>query len=370
MNPGFIPNEEQTLLRDSVRRWAGQFDPRQSQLSASCLAEFADMGWLAAGMAEDVGGLGGSVLESAIIAEELGRALVRAPYVEFAVATAQLLLAVAPERISSLVGGETRCVLAHEELEGRGEPAWVKTRATPDGAAWRLSGRKSSVLGGPLADEFLVSAAIADGPIAIFRIAAAEAPFRAYTTIDERPCGELVLDGTRALLVGSRDDALPALRRAVDHALVVESAEALGAMHRAFEVTRDYLLNRRQYGQRIGDFQALRHILADMFIELEQARSMVLRGLDALLASHPGARALYAAATKAKVAQAGLFIGAKAIQLHGGIGVTNEYSVGHYFKRLLAFNQHRGSGEIHVERFAELRRGTPAFELHAAQSGS
>jgi alkylation response protein AidB-like acyl-CoA dehydrogenase len=150
------------------------------------------------------------------------------------------------------------------------------------------------------------------------------------------------------------ENALPAVRGALDHALVIESAEALGAMQRAFELTREHLLNRRQFGQRIGDFQALRHRLADMLIELEQARSMVLSGLDALSESDARTRSLRAAATKARVAQAGTFVTAQAIQLHGGIGVTQEYPVGHYFKRLVAFEQRHGSAAVQVARVAEM----------------
>jgi alkylation response protein AidB-like acyl-CoA dehydrogenase len=144
-----------------------------------------------------------------------------------------------------------------------------------------------------------------------------------------------------------------AILAAYDCALVYESAEAVGAMQSILELTREYLLTRKQYGQLIGEFQALRHRIADMFIEVEQARSMV-RGLDALTCESANERSALAAATKARVAQAGLYVGAQGIQLHGGIGVTNEYPLGHYYKRLLAFNQRHGGGAAQARRYAAL----------------
>jgi alkylation response protein AidB-like acyl-CoA dehydrogenase len=248
----------------------------------------------------------------------------------------------------------------HDESEARGDPAWVRVQAVLEGNAWRLSGRKTALLGAPHADTLLVSAQVDGAGIALFELPAAEAPLRVFRTIDDRPCAELLLDRTKVTPLGPVGDAMPSIRLALDHALVVEGAEAVGAMQRAFELTRDYLLNRRQYGQRIGDFQALRHRLADMFVELEQARSMIFRGLEALTSPDWKTRSLYAAATKARVAQSGLFVTAQSIQLHGGIGITDEYLVGHYFKRLVAFNQRHGTAEVQVERFADLSRGTRA----------
>jgi alkylation response protein AidB-like acyl-CoA dehydrogenase len=354
----FIASDEQHMLRDSVRRWAEQLEPRKPESFEATWTQFSEMGWLMAGLPETAGGLGGNAYDSAIIAEELGRSLIRAPYVEVAVTAAQLLLALAPDRVKPVALGQTRPLLAHDELEARGDPAWVRVRAVREADTWRVSGRKTAILGAPHADTLLVSAVVEGAGVTLFELPATEAALRIFTTIDDRPCAELLLDRTPVMPLGPIGGALPAIRCALDHALVVEGAEAVGAMQRAFELTRDYLLTRRQYGQRIGDFQALRHRLADMFVELEQARSMVLRGLEALALPDWQTRSWYAAATKARVAQSGLFVTAQAIQLHGGIGVTDEYLIGHYFKRLLAFNQRRGTAEVHVERFAELSRAT------------
>jgi alkylation response protein AidB-like acyl-CoA dehydrogenase len=350
----FIPSDEQRMLRDSVRRWAEQLDVRKGESIEAAWPHFSEMGWLMAGLPESAGGLGGDTYDTAIIAEELGRSLVRAPYVEVAVTAAQLLLDVAPDRVGSLALGETRPLLAHDELEARGDPAWVRVHAAHERGSWYLSGRKTALLGADHADTLYISAMVEGTGVTLFELPAADATLRAFTTIDDRPCAELWLDRTKAAPLGPIGKALPAIERALDHALIVESAEALGAMQRALELTGEYLLTRRQYGQRIGDFQALRHRLADMFIDLEQARSIVFCGLEALSSQDLEARGLYAAATKARVGQSGLFIAAQAIQLHGGIGLTDEYSIGHYFKRLLAFNQRRGTAEFQVQRFAEL----------------
>lgn len=366
MESALISNDDQRMLRDSVRRWAEQFDPRVAAPAGPVFEQIQDMGWLLANLPESMGGLGGTILDCAIIAEEMGRALVRAAYVEAAVTAAQLLAALAPERASSMAAGRLRPILAHEELAARGEPTWVGARALGSGNVWRLHGHKTAILGAPQADTLIVSAWVEEAGITAFELSAKSAPLAMFTTIDDRPCGELRLNGTPATLLGPPGGAMPAIAAALDHALVVESSEAVGAMQRALELTRDYLLARRQYGQPLSEFQALRHRLADMFIELEQARSMVIRGLESLTCADPVARSRMAAATKARVSQAGMFITAQAIQLHGGMGVTNEFFVGHYFKRLLAFNQRRGAAEVHVERFAALDRERQPSDASAA----
>jgi alkylation response protein AidB-like acyl-CoA dehydrogenase len=203
----------------------------------------------------------------------------------------------------------------------------------------------------------ICTAEVAGSGLSLFELQQPAAALQSYRTFDDRPAADLRLESGSARLVGPLGGALPLIERALDFALVIESAEALGAMQRAFDLTREYLLTRHQYGQRIGDFQALRHLLADMFIELEQARSIVLRGLDSLSDANPRARSAMAAATKARVAQAGLHVTGQAIQLHGGIGVAQEHPVGHFFNRLVAFNQRHGTADAHVVRFAELSRG-------------
>ena len=349
----FIPSEVQTMLRGSLRRWGGERDVRVAEDFAQTWQFAAEQGWLMAGLPEELGGLGGDAFEMAVIAEEFGRALVRAPYVEVAVAAA-LLASVAPDRVAAIVGGESRPLLAHDEPDARGDHDWVSTTAAPDGNGWLLTGRKSGIIGAGHTDGFLVTARIGDGGIALFEVKASGASLMTYTTFDDRSAGDLRLSRTPATLLATPETTAPVLSAALDQRLVLEGAEVLGAMERAQEITRDYLLTRKQYGHVIGDFQALRHRIADMFIETEQARSITLRGLGALVDGDPAPRALMAAAVKARVAQAALLVCGHAIQLHGGIGVTDEYPVGHFYKRALAFDQRHGGSARQVERFAEL----------------
>ncbi len=347
MDIRFIPTEEQVMFRDSVRR-----SIERGEVDADPWPHFTEMGWLMAALPEYVGGLGGTLDDAAIIAEELGRGLVKAPFVEVAVTAAQLLLHVAPERVAGIASGEARPILAHDELEARGDQLWIGTRARRDCEGWRLTGRKTGLIGAGTADTLIVSAIAEGHGLSLFEMPVATAPLRIFRTIDDRSGGELNLQGTVATLLGPLGGAESALLHALDCALVLESAEALGGMQRVLDMTREYLMTRKQFGRLIGDFQALRHRLADMFIEVEQARSIVLLGLAGLRGGKPRERARLAAATKARTAQAGAFVGAQGIQLHGGIGVTEEYPVGHYFKRLTAFETRHGAATQQVARFA------------------
>lgn len=350
MDVRFIPSQEQDMLRESARRWVDQ----GAGGDADPWPHFAEMGWLMAGLPEEARGLGGDVDDAAIIAEELGRGMVRAPFVEIAVTAAQLLLRLDPDAVAAIADGESRPLFAHDEVEARGDPLWIATRAVGHGDQWRLTGRKTGIIGVDAADRLLVSAiAEGHGPT-IFSLPVEGAPLRRFRTVDDRAGAELLLDKTPALPVGAVGGAEAAILHAVDCALVAESAEAVGSMDRVLDMTRDYLQTRKQFGRPIGDFQALRHRLADMFIELEQARSIVLRGLGGLRSTDTAERARLAAATKARTAQAAAFVGAQGVQLHGGIGVTEEFPIGHFFKRLTAFGLRHGPGEAHVERFAAL----------------
>lgn len=344
-----LPTEEQVMFRASARRWVEQEAAEDADILAQW-AQFAELGWLMIALPEEAGGLGGDVYDAAIIAEELGRGIVKAPYVGVAVTAAQVLLALSPERLEALASGEERHLLAHVEAGAGGDPFWVETRAEKTGEGWALTGTKTAIIGAPLATSFLVSARTGAG-IGLFEVAPDAAQVREYLLFDKRPAGDLVLDGTEARLL--TEDALPAIVHATDCEYVVESAEAVGVMQTAFEQTRDYLNTRQQYGQLIGQFQALQHRLADMFIELEQARSVVLRGLDALVRNGDD-RSAMATACRVKVAQAGHFVGAQAIQLHGGIGVTEEYPVGHHFRQLMVFEMRHGGAGAQVERYAKM----------------
>ncbi len=346
-----LPTDEQVMFRDAARRWTEQEAKSGADMAAQW-AQFAELGWLMVALPEDAGGLGGDVYDNAIIAEELGKGLVKAPYVGVAVTATQLLLALAPERLEALASGEEVPLVAHVEAGQGGDPSWVETTADAIGRrlgadrhqdrnSWRAIGDELSGFGedGRRQD----------------RACSKSRPMRgtcANTCCST--CARLAIwcwNATPATLIAA--DALAAIEYAIDCEHVVESAEAVGVMQTAFELTRDYLNTRQQYGQLIGQFQALQHRLADMFIELEQSRSVVLRGLDALVRGGPD-RSAMAAACRVKVAQAGHFVGAQGIQLHGGIGVTEEYPVGHHFRQLIAFEMRHGGAGAQVERYASM----------------
>jgi alkylation response protein AidB-like acyl-CoA dehydrogenase len=349
----FALDEPQTLLRDSVRRFVEQdygFEQRRRLVehdggfSARHWTQFAHMGWLGAALPESVGGFGGSAIETAIIAEQLGRGLVLEPFVPVAVLAAQALLhaaetASARQALGALIDGQCRVVPALHEAGG---PSTAVMSS-------RVTGRKTLVVGGPQADRFLISAAEAGG-VSLFLLSA-DAPGLTrhdHRLIDGTPACDLVLDavavdaGTR---IGVPACAAAALDLAHQHDSVARCAQALGAMDRAIEVTRDYLLQRQQFGVAIASLQALRHALADMLIAHQQARATLHGALAALVnADRPGfelARAV--AIAKAQSGRSGRFIGAKAIQLHGGIGMSNECIVGHCFKHLMVIDALHGN---------------------------
>ncbi len=345
------PSSEQVLLTDTLRRWAELQDPREQEPFAETWQHFAEMGLFGAGFSEEAGGFGGNAFDTALIAIELGRQLIKAPYVEVAGAATQLILDLCPEQTEQIVEGSMVPLLAHDEADAWGDRQWVKTSAEESGGQWRLSGTKTGLVGCANATRYLVSASTHEGEIRLFDVPADQASVRHYTTIDNRPGGELHLQNTEATPLPNPELHKAAINRALDYALVMESAEAIGAMCKALDITRDYLKERKQFGVALSTFQALQHRLADMFIQSEQAYSILLRAIDSLLSGKPTERKRNALAAKVLVAKAGDFVTANAIQLHGGIGVTNEHSIGHYYKRASAFSLRHGGRDSALDQY-------------------
>jgi alkylation response protein AidB-like acyl-CoA dehydrogenase len=343
----FTLTEEQTLLRDSVQRFVEHdygFEQRRACVereggfSAGHWARFATMGWLGAGLPEAVGGFGGGAVETALVAEQLGRGLVVEPYAAVAVLAAQTL---------RYVGGDHALRLLGEVIEGRSLPV----------LAWSdQPGRATLIAGGPQATHFLLPVREAD-TLSLFALRADSlGPARIdYRLIDGTPACDLRFDPTaldRAVLIAGPLDAAPAIALARAEARVALCAEALGVMGSALDLTREYLLQRRQFGVPLADFQALQHRLADMSIAHEQARG-ALHGALAGLAQRNGlSRERAVAAAGVMCARSGRFIGAQAIQLHGGIGMTNEYIVGHCFKRLMVIERLLGPAQQRADVLA------------------
>ncbi len=362
-------SEEQQLLQDSIARFVEReysFDKRQTLVTAGGAfsetnwATFAEMGWLMLGLPEDAGGLGGTPVDTAIVMEQFGKALVVEPYLPVAVLAARVLIdAGADNRLIAAIGtGEARPVVAHGEVGAFGTLGWVETRAARSGNGWRLSGAKSLVLAAPFATHFIVSARTSGEPrdaagISLFLVApdAAGLTRQDARLADSSRASELTLDSCEAQLIGSEGAGLAIIETAFAHAAIALCAEAVGAMDKALWTTRDYLQTRQQFGVAIGTFQSLQHRMADMLIELEMARSQVFRAL-AHLDAEPAVRDQAISSMKVQIGRSIKFTGYQAVQLHGGIGMTEEYLIGHHFKRLHMIDNALGTVGTHLGRMA------------------
>ncbi len=363
----FNLNSEQQMLQDSVRRFVDKeygFDARTALVkarttsSASHWQTFADNGWLAAALPESCGGLDGSVIDTVLIAQQLGRALVVEPYLGCAVLAAQTLYAAATPAqrehwLPLLADGSRKIALAYSEAQSRGLPEFVSltATATPDGYA--LSGSKTLVLGGADADTFIVSAHASDADGITLMLVDAQAPGltrRVLPLHDGSFAAELTFKAVqvgRDAVLGEPGSGLVALRHGLAHAIAALGAELVGGMEKAIEITAEYLKVRKQFGVPIGSFQALQHRLADMAAETELARSMLYALLATLENGDVIAQQRAVSQAKSVIGRAARFVCGQAIQLHGGIGMTEEYQVGHYYKRAVVADVLFGSSDAH-----------------------
>ncbi len=367
-------SEEQTMLRDSAEKYLRDnytFDRRQAivkQPRGFCAEHwqmFADLGWLAMTFSEDAGGFGGGALETMILCEQFGKHLVLEPYLESVVLVGGLIergasAAIQEQVLSGIVSGELQGAFAYLE-EGRVADPWsVATHAEKDGDDFVIEGNKTVVLNGPEADFFVVSArtgtfdtASLDN-ISLFLVAKETAglSLRNYKTYDGRAACELRLDQVKVPagnLLGALDGAYELAQPVFARGIVAVCAEAIGAMDALLEATVNYTKQRKQFGQPISSFQVLRHRMVDMYMEIELSRSLLMATAWKLDNAAPDAEQCVAA-LKAKVGKAGRYVSHNAIQLHGGIGTTDELSVGHYFKRLAAIGVMFGSRDYHLSR--------------------
>jgi alkylation response protein AidB-like acyl-CoA dehydrogenase len=365
----FNLTDEQLMLRNSVRRFAGNEYSQEKRrvlsrsdlgYSADYWRSFGEFGWLGLGLPESVGGLGCSFVETAILMEELGRAIVLEPYVSSAILCAHVLdrcgnETVRMQTLRELIAANCRLALAHWETSQRYDQSAPRTHASRTDGGFVLKGGKSLVLDAHAADQFVVSACVeGEQNYSLFLVGRHAPGFRitAYPLIDDSRAADIRLDQVfvpaSALLEGPiLSGAI--LDEAIDRATLGRSAEALGAMEAVMQITADYLKNRVQFGQPIGKFQALQHRMAEMFMEVQEARSILYCGLANIDAA-PSQRTRAIAAMKVVVANAGRIVGGLAIQLHGGMGLTAECSVGHYYKKLVAFEMVYGGVEENLDR--------------------
>lgn len=369
----FTLSNEQKMLRDGLTKFlATRYDLTTSRAAVKTGARWQpetwrafaeDLGILGAALPEDVGGIGGGPVEVMVIAEALGHALVVEPYVDTSVVAAGLLRRAggprATELLERIAAGQAVVALAASEAESGDDWSRVTTAATSDGTGWLLQGTKHVVVSAPLATHLLVTAGTQAGT-SLFLVdveAAGPALVRhAYRTVDDRWAADVEFSGVRLdadALLGDDGAAWPSLSRARDEGAAAVCAEAVGCMRKVLADTVEYSKQRHQFGQPIGGFQVLQHRMVDMHMEVEQAAAAVLLAVLNLEADET-ARAKAVSAAKVTIGRAARFVGQNAVQLHGGMGMTEELAIGHYFKRLTAVQYEFGSTDSHLARYAEL----------------
>ncbi|MCU7372649.1 acyl-CoA dehydrogenase family protein [Paucibacter sp. O1-1] len=349
-------NEDQESLRDAVRRWVDKdydFARRHASVKAGGFSRPAWEGLVGLGLSalavpEAQGGMGFGPVEAMVVMEELGRGIVMEPYAQAAL-IAPAVLAHAPAELQAawlpkIAGGEALIVMAHQERGARYRFDQPSTRA--DGLL--LSGAKSLVPAGDQADAFIVPA-LSQGGLALYLVerSAAGVSTRPYSLQDGSRAAELTLINTPATLLVGPQQGLAVLEQAVDIGIAALCAEGVGAMEKLVAITAEYLNTRKQFGVVISSFQALRHRMADVKMQLELARSMSYFA-TLKLGDEPASRRRALSQAKLQLGQSLRFVGQQCIQLHGGIGVTDEYIGSHYFKRLTTMEMQFGDSLHHL----------------------
>lgn len=338
--------DEQRLLADSVNALLDKrYDPNarlallasEPGWSRELWSQYAELGLLGLTFDEQYGGAGMGPAELAVVMESFGRALVLEPFLATVVLGGSLVATGGtPQQKRDLLprvaAGELLLAFAHTEPASRWSLTDLTTTARPAGDSWTVTGEKIAVLGGDCADQLVVSARTPDG-VGLFLVAGAAVVRSPYRMQDGLRGADVLLDETPARLLGTATDAVDVIASVLDLATAALCAEAVGAMTRMLWLTVDYLKTRVQFGQPIAAFQALQFRSADMYVSLEQARSMALLARLALASDDPAERSRSVRAAKIQIDLSARHIGQEAIQLHGGIGMTTEYPVGHYVKR-------------------------------------
>jgi alkylation response protein AidB-like acyl-CoA dehydrogenase len=370
-------SDEQRLLRESADRFVNETynaDHRRKAaneplgFSPAIWKQFADLGWLALPIGEDFGGLGGSAIEIGILMEAFGRGLVSEPYLSTVVIGAALVADCGTEAqkqaiLPKVADGSLILAFAQSERAARFDLAKVETMATKTADGWRLNGHKTAVLDGNAAGQIIVSARVANnngssGRLCLFLVPAGTpgAALRDYARLGGGRACNLDLSNVQLpaeALLGDGTDALPAIEAVVDRAMAALGAEAVGIMQTLLDTTLEYTKIRKQFGRPLSANQVIRHRLADMAMQCDEARSMALRA--ALMAhAEPVARSRAASGAKAKIGKCARFVAEQSVQLHGAMGVTEELDIGLYFKRLLAFDTLFGGSAHHYRRHATL----------------
>ena len=385
----FNLSEEQTMIQDSVARFVQDhyaFDKRNATLalphgfSSEHWQQFAELGWLSIPFEQDFGGFGGGPVDTMVIMQEFGRGLVAEPYLPTVLLFGALLQAGASEElkqdlIPQIVAGELQGAFAFSERQSRYAITDVKTRARQEGVNWLLNGEKTVVLNGGAAEKLVVLARSSgeqydENGLTLFLVDAFAEGVTAtsYRLTDGREAANITLeDVTAEAVIGGLGEGYTLMSPVVDRAVLAVAGDALGAMESLNTQTLEYLKTRKQFGTHIGSFQALQHRMVDMFAACENTKSLLYRAVCAVDAGDEDAqRSLLA--LKVMVGRAGRKIGGEGIQMHGGMGMTEELSVGSYVKRLMIANTLFGDADHHQQRFSELVNAgqKPAVAVAAA----
>jgi alkylation response protein AidB-like acyl-CoA dehydrogenase len=372
----FSFTEEQTLLRNSVSKFLAdnytfEFFKKNSRTdpgwSPSTWKQFAELGLFGAALPEEFGGLGGGPIETMIVMEEFGRHLVVEPYVQTVVVGAGFLghgsNAQKSEWLPKIAGGEAVIAFAFAEAQGRYNFADLTTTAKKNGANYTISGQKIVVLGAPWADTLIVTARTSGGQrdekgLSVFLVDKKSKGIitRDYPTMDGLRASEITFENVEvpaANLIGELDGGLALIEQVTDRAIAAHASEAVGAMKVLLDTTVEYSKTRKQFGVPIGKFQVLQHRMVDMFMNYQQSASIALM-VTLKLDESTAERKKAASAAKVQIGKAGRFVGQNSVQIHGGMGMTDELNVGHYFKRLTMLDTLYGNVDHHLKRYASL----------------
>lgn len=366
--------EEQTMIRDSLARLIREqydFDTRRKVVGSKegwrpeMWAQFAELGLLAAPFSEEDGGLGGGPIDSMVVMEEFGKGLVVEPFLQTVVLAGGFLkrgsTAQKEDHLAALVSGERVFAFAYAEPKGRYNLADLSTTAKKSGSDYVINGHKAVVVGAPWASHLIVTARTGGNQrdakgVGVFIVPkdAKGVSTRDYPTVDGRRASEVYFENVTVgadAVIG--EDSLGLVELVTDEAIAALCAEACGAMKVANTQTVEYSKTRKQFGTPIGKFQVLQHRMADMFIEAEQSVSMTYMA-TLKLDEDEVARKKAASAAKVRIGQGGRFVGQQSIQIHGGMGMTDELAIGHYFKRLTMIDSELGNVDHHLKRYTEL----------------
>jgi len=373
----FELTEEQTLLENMVTAFVRDdynWETREKIVKTEegwkpeNWSKFAELGLLSVPFSEDHGGLGGTAVDSMVVMEQFGKGLVVEPFMPSILLSGNLISKLANESqaneiIPKIIEGESRYVFAYAEPQSRFDLSDVKTSATKDGDEYTLNGFKSVVFGASMATHIIIAARTSgdqrsENGITLFLadIKSNGITLQTYPTIDEYRASEVVIENLKIssdMLLGEVDKAYPVVEEVIDLATIAACSEAVGVLQVLKDSTIDYCKQRKQFGQSISKNQAIQHKLVDMMIEYEQAKSILYAAVTADL-SNADERKKAVSGAKARIGQSIKFVGESAIQLHGGMGMVDEYMISHYFKRATMLGVLFGNVDFHMKRFVGL----------------